>query len=315
MARTETRKGGIIHLSEKVSSLPRPKATPCAHVRTVRLYYISADRSSDNSPYPTSIYMVDGRPAPWLQQILQGRDVHVVQVDIKSLEADGPVMINFDDPAAVALVAAEKLGDASAEVRHACLELVARDRVALGKSEAAVAALCCDPVWYVRRDALTTLARLLPDGTDGSGGSSILDLLYGRLSDGDDEVRGAVVKAFRWADPPLLSAAHLEALANAATSDGCRAVREVALSTLGRVAAAAAGAPASSSATALQAITACLRDGDGGLRAAALEALGVLGADAITANATLVASIGANDPLTDVREAAERVLSSVPPFA
>lgn len=246
----------------------------------------------------------------WLHQLLglmRSTSQVTVDLEVNDLESSalnaGPT--DLSNPAELAHLTTMKLGHPSAEVRQACLELLARDPSTLAAVAEVVIARLSDDVWHVRRAAVEALARLLPvDGDTSShsaseSGSSVLLLLVGKLSDDVEQVRVAAARALRGVVPQRLEEMHLEALV-AASQDSSLAVREAALGSLGRL---ASGRPAG-----LAAIRDCFGDRVPLVRLAAIEATAAVGAEALAAHKAELAALATGDASSEVRYAAERVL-------
>ena len=96
-----------------------------------------------------------------------------VTVDVEMLESRGPPQpVSMED---IVRQSVDKLSNPSAEVRQACLELLAREPAALRSAADAITALLEDPVWHVRRAAVVAVGRLACD--EGKGASACTRLV------------------------------------------------------------------------------------------------------------------------------------------
>ena len=239
-----------------------------------------------------------------------GATVVHVQLDIGELDKAanrGAAAVDSTNVTQCAQLGASKLDHPTPEVRHAALELLMRDADVLASAAAGVLACFEDPVWFVRRAAVTAVARLLPLARASGPSSVALDALIGRLDDESSEVRIAALRALQDqndVNAPLLLDSSLRAstLTSAvarATADEAWGVRAAAVRLL--------GSRGEQGELVHAAIASCCADSAAGVRAAAIDAVGMLGAGAVArhVDAARRLTLDADGP---TREAAERLL-------
>lgn len=234
-----------------------------------------------------------------------------ISVHVDEPKSRGPPDEN--DAAACAQFAMSRLTDESADVRLAALELTMRDADALRSVAHTITSLLDDPIWFVRRAAITALSRLPADAT-------VLASLAARASDDDDHVRTAALRALRLHDGDVLPETVLNAVMRAAADDSASwSVRAAAVQTLGEFAgrAASAAQPADSPQTRSQSQAQAQADIDellrlrladpvAGVRVAAVEAVGLRGSHLAEQLRALTLDV---DP--QVRDAAGRALRAL----
>jgi HEAT repeat protein len=287
----------------------------------------AADDTASESSAPSRSELGEPVPLVWLKSLIGFDGGHMSQVTVDLEHMESGAALQSASMAEIAHHAVEKLSDPSAEVRQACLELVARDQAALRPAAKAIMALLEDPIWHVRRAAVVAVGRLACDEGTSEGGSDAERaclLLVERLMDPDEHVRVSVAKALQWANAMAEPAKALEALARAATADESLHVRVASVSALGgalgQLLRPAGGAeePASSATgggiTAAQAaIATCCADSVPAVRLAAIDAaVGLAGTAAGRALRPQVAALAVTDHTPDVRLAAERALPRLP---
>ena len=197
--------------------------------------------------------------------------------------------------------------DGSADVRHACLELLASQPAAIDAVGSLLLPCLKDSIWYVLRSSAGGCRYAELD--ENRRVSELVQVLAG---DGAWEVRAAAIKALRMLDAGCLRRHAGAALAQAA-SDSEWEVRALAVGLLGTVLAAASPVEVGAPTVPIEqiceaAIAPCLQDPAAGVRLAAIQALGSLGSVAVTASEGRLRLIAETDATPEVCDAAYRAL-------
>ena len=230
---------------------------------------------------------------------LQGSTKYQTVVHVQS-GSTPDAELDLRDAAACARVGASMLDAPEPDARQAALELVARDTAVLMSAAASITPLLDDPVWFVRRAAVSAIARLLPEGDVRAQ-----QALIGLLSDSSVDVRIGVMRALEDLDSDLpVEAADVVVRA---CEDEAWNVRAAAVQLLGEL---ERRRDAPTQPTTESAVAARLHDTASGVRAAALEAIGCLSGGGVEERHAEAVRALTRDADMAVREAAERRLRS-----
>ena len=202
-------------------------------------------------------------------------------------------------PAMLAHMAALRLNDESADVRLASIEVMSKAPEVLREHARVLSRRLDDEAWFVRRAAVSALARLTPP----LSAKQTADFFMPRLGDAKDEIRAMVLQRLCKIDATVLS--DFAGAITRATRDPFWAARAAACSALGKLTPESVQPHGG-----VEAVVGSLSDSAAGVRLAAIQTLEAWDGAVLCAHQDALMRIALDEAeSTEVRCAAEQCLS------
>lgn len=222
-------------------------------------------------------------------------------IEPSTTSSDVSALLLSQTPAMLAHMAALRLNDESAEVRLASIEVLSKAPEVLREHARVLSRLLDDEAWFVRRAAVSALARLEPP----LPAKQAADCFMPRLGDAKDEIRAMVLQRLCKIDATVLS--DFAGAITRATRDPFWAARAAACSALGKLTPESVQPHGG-----VQAVVGRLSDSAAGVRLAAIQTLEVWDGAVLCAHQDALMRIALDEAeSTEVRCAAEQCLSRI----